>query len=258
LDNIVLKALKREPERRYATVEQLTEDLRRYNEGLPIKARPDTFFYRAGKFANRRCWTIAAASLIVLSLLVGLATTVRQSRRADLERRRAEQHAESLRNISKSLVFDVHDAIRNLPGSLPAREILLKRAVEQLQLLAEEAENNHELEDELAQAYFNVGEMQQAAGNVAESEESHRRAIAIYEKLTIENPQDPNYLRGLARGYGFLANIAYLRGESEKSVELYGRVLPILERLDNESPNDAKNLADLWNAYSNYAISLVK
>ena len=258
LDNIVLKALKREPERRYKSVEQLTEDLRRYREGLPVKARPDTFLYRTGKFINRQRWSIAAASLIVLSLLIGLLTTVQESRRAERERLRAEQRAENLRDISKSVVFDVHDAIRNLSGSLPAREILLKRAVEQLQFLAHDAEDNPELQDELEQTFFNVGEMQQAVGNVVESEESHRRAVAIYEKLTVENPQSPNYLRGLARGYGFLANIAYLRGESGKSAELYAQVPPILEQLKTENPDDAKNLSDLWNAYSNYAISLNK
>jgi non-specific serine/threonine protein kinase/serine/threonine-protein kinase len=258
LDNIVLKALKREPERRYKSVEQMTEDLRRYRQGLPIKARPDTFFYRAGKFINRRRWAIIAACLIVLSLLIGMVTTIQQSSRAERERLRAEQRAESLRKISKSVVFDVHDAIRNLSGSLPARKILLERAVEQLQLLAHDAEADPDLQDELAQAYFSVGEMQQAVGNVSESEESHRRAVAIYQQLTVSNPQNPNYLRGLARGYGFLANTAYLRGESGKSVELYAQVPPIFERLIAENQNDAKNLTDLWNAFSNYAISLIK
>jgi serine/threonine protein kinase len=258
LDNIVLKALKREPERRYKSVEQMTEDLRRYSQGLPIKARPDTFFYRTGKFINRRRWTIIAACLIVSSLLIGMATTIQQSSRAERERLRAEQRAENLRKISKSVVFDVHDAIRNLSGSLPARKILLERAVEQLQLLALDAGDASDLQDELAQAYFSVGEMQQAVGNVAESEESHSRAVAIYQKLIVESPQNPNYLRGLARGYGFLANIAYLRGETGRSVELYAQVPPIFERLNVENKNDVKNLADLWNAYSNHAISLIK
>ncbi len=258
LDNIVLKALKREPERRYKSVEELTEDLRLYQAELPIKARPDTFFYRAGKFVGRNRWAIVAAGLVVLSLSIGLVATVRQSRRAERERLRAEQRTENLRNISKSLVFDVHNAIRNLSGSLPAREILLERAVEQLQFLAQDAEDNPDLQDDLAQAYFNVGEMHQAAGNVAESEEYHRRAVAIYEKLLAENSQNPDYLRGLASGYGFLANVAYLRGESGKSADLYAQVPPIFEKLVAENPNDGKNSSDLWNAYSNYAISVLK
>ena len=258
LDNIVLKALKREPERRYQSVEQLTEDLRRYKEGLPVAARADTLFYRAGKFLGRHRLGIFASVLVAASLLVGLVATLQQSRRAERERRLAEQRAENLRNISKSVIFDVHDAIRNLPGSLPAREMLLKRAVEQLQILAQDAEDNPALQDELAQAYFNVGEMQQGVGNVAEAEKFHRSAVAIYQKLAAENPHNPAYLRGLALGYGFLANMAYLRGEAERSSELYAEASPILERLVAENPNDAKNLTDLWNAYSDYAASLYK
>ena len=258
LDNVILKALKREPERRYKSVEQLTEDLSRFQKGLPVAARPDTVYYRAGKFINRQRWAIATASFVVLILLIGLITTVRQSRVAESERLRAEQRAEGLRKISKSLIFDVHDSIRNLSGSLPARKILLERAVEQLQLLARDTEENPDLQHDLAQAYYNVGEMQQAIGSVAEAEESHRRAVAIYRKLIVENPSDADYLRSLTRGYGFLANIAYLRGESEKSVELYAQIPPILEQLAVKEPNEPKNLTDLSEAYSNYAISLIR
>ena len=258
LDNIVLKALKKEPERRYKSVEQFAEDLRRYEKGLPVKARSDTFLYRSGKFFGRNRVAILTAALVIASLLAGLIATLQQSRRAERERQLAEQRAENLRDISKSVIFDVHDAIRYLPGSLLAREMLLKRAVEQLQILARDADDNPALQEDLAQAYFNVGEMQQAAGNVAESEEYHQRAAAIYQKLEAENPNNPAYLRGLGRGYGFLANIAYLRGETKRSSELYAQSVPIFELLAVENPKDTKNLTDLWNAYTDYATSLYK
>ncbi|MGI8493914.1 MAG: hypothetical protein ACR2L1_01210 [Pyrinomonadaceae bacterium] len=240
MDNIVLKALRSEAERRYKSVEQLTEDLRRCRQGLPVTARPGTVFYRAGKFINRRRWAITAVSLAILSLFIGLIATVQQSRRAERGRLRAEQRADNLRIITKSLVFDVHNAIRNLPGSLPARRILLENVVEQLQLLASDAEDNPDLQDELAQSYFNVGEIQQAVGNVSESEDSHSRAVAIYENLVKQTPPNPKFLRGLARGYGLLANIAYLRGETGKSSELYARVPPILEKIATENPFEQK------------------
>lgn len=258
LDNIVLKALKKEPERRYKSVEQFAEDLRRYEKGLPVIARPDTFLYRSGKFFGRNRVAILTAFLVIISLLAGLITALQQSRRAERERQLTEQRAENLRDISKSIIFDVHDAIRYLPGSLPAREMLLKRAVEQLQILALDAEDNPALQDDLAQAYFNVGEMQQAAGNVSEAEEYHQRAVAIYQKLEAEDPNNPAYLRGLGYGYGFLANIAYLRGETKRSSELYAKALPIFELLAVENPKDTKNLTDLWNAYTDYATSLYK
>ena len=76
LDNIVLKSLHKEPRRRYASVEQLSEDIRRYIEGLPVGARPDTLLYRAGKFVKRNRVPVGAAALLLLSLCGGLAATL--------------------------------------------------------------------------------------------------------------------------------------------------------------------------------------
>ena len=87
LDNIVLKALRREPERRYQSVEQLAEDLRRYEEGLPIMARPATFFYQAQKFYQRNKITVFAGLLVLLSLVAGLAMAIWQ---ANVAREQAE------------------------------------------------------------------------------------------------------------------------------------------------------------------------
>ena len=67
LDNIVLKALRKEPDRRYGSVEQLSEDIRRHIEGLPVRARKETFGYRAQKFFARNRLGVVAAVLLLLS-----------------------------------------------------------------------------------------------------------------------------------------------------------------------------------------------
>ncbi|MEO1366435.1 MAG: serine/threonine-protein kinase, partial [Acidobacteriota bacterium] len=69
LDNVVLTALHRDPGRRYATVEQLGDDLERHLEGRPVRARQDSFFYRVGKFVGRHRWPTALIAVVVLSLL---------------------------------------------------------------------------------------------------------------------------------------------------------------------------------------------
>ena len=89
LDNIVLKALRKEPERRYASAEQLSEDIRRHLEGLPVAAHKDTLGYRAGKFARLRKKIVAAAALLVLSLAGGMTASLREARIARRERARA-------------------------------------------------------------------------------------------------------------------------------------------------------------------------
>ena len=61
LDNIILKALRKEPERRYSSAENLAEDIHRHQRGLPVTARPNTFLYRAEKFIKRNLVSVAAA-----------------------------------------------------------------------------------------------------------------------------------------------------------------------------------------------------
>ena len=68
VDNIVLKAMQKEPARRYASVEQLSEDIRRHLEGLPIAARPDTSIYRAVKFVRRHRLGVVSAAAVVAAL----------------------------------------------------------------------------------------------------------------------------------------------------------------------------------------------
>jgi eukaryotic-like serine/threonine-protein kinase len=73
LDNIVLTALRKEPQRRYATVTNLAEDLRRYREGMPVRARPSTLGYRMRKFVGRHPMGVGLAAgtfLLVLALAV--------------------------------------------------------------------------------------------------------------------------------------------------------------------------------------------
>src|SRR5262249_50306834 len=76
-DNIALMALRKEPQRRYASVEQFSEDIQRSLDGRPVIARKDTFTYRGAKFIRRHKTGVAAAALVVASLLGGIVVSVR-------------------------------------------------------------------------------------------------------------------------------------------------------------------------------------
>src|SRR5262249_59314957 len=102
LDAIVMMALRKEPARRYASAEQLSEDIRRHLEGLPVKATPDRFGYRAGKFVSRHRLGITAAGLIAATLLGGLGISLRQTRLARRESAKAQQVSSFLRELFAS------------------------------------------------------------------------------------------------------------------------------------------------------------
>ena len=80
LDNIVMKAIRKEPSERYGSVEQLSDDLRRHLEGLPVLARKNTIGYRCRKFVIRHKMNVAAAALVLLLLLTGIVLTLREAR----------------------------------------------------------------------------------------------------------------------------------------------------------------------------------
>jgi tetratricopeptide (TPR) repeat protein len=102
LDSIVMMALRKQPSRRYASAEQLSEDIRRHLERLPVKARPDSFGYRARKFVGRHRLGMAATALVLASLAAGLAVSLYQRDRARLEAAKAQQVSTFLKSLFES------------------------------------------------------------------------------------------------------------------------------------------------------------
>lgn len=103
LDNIMLKAIRKEPERRYVSVAQFSEDIRRSLEGLPVFARKDTWSYRASKFVSRNKAAMAAAALVFLAIMAGLTISVWQARIAARERDEARQETAKADQLNKFL-----------------------------------------------------------------------------------------------------------------------------------------------------------
>jgi serine/threonine-protein kinase len=121
LDRIVLKALQKEPERRYLSVAALAEDVRRHLQGLPVAAHGDSLAYRTGKFLRRHRLGVLAAALVLAVLVAGLASTVWQARRAGEEARRAQAIQDFLASL-----FQVADPAQARGRDLTAREILAR------------------------------------------------------------------------------------------------------------------------------------
>ena len=123
LDYIVLKALEKEPSRRYASVDQLVRDIQRNLESLPVLARGRTTAYILSRLVRRHRAAVVTGAVVLSSLLAGLAGTAWQARVAGLERDRAQRRFADVRALAHAVVFDIHDAIASLPGATQAREI---------------------------------------------------------------------------------------------------------------------------------------
>ncbi len=194
LDTVLSKALQKLPERRYASVDAFADDLRRFIAHEPIHARPDAFWYRAGKFLRRNVLGVAAATAVLLALIGGLAASLWQAHLADQQRALAERRFEDVRGLAHAMIFDLHDALVKLPGSTAARALLVKQALTYLQRLDEEHDASVPLRRELAAAWMRVGDVQGGGGtnlgDVKGALKSYAQARQQSESLLRAVPND--------------------------------------------------------------------
>ncbi|HMV50869.1 MAG TPA: serine/threonine-protein kinase, partial [Blastocatellia bacterium] len=243
LDNIVLMALRKEPERRYASVQQFSEDIRRHLAGRPVIAREDTARYRMSKFIARHRAGVIAAVLVTLSLLAGLVTTIWQMRVARQQRAIAERRFNDVRKLANNVMFKYHDAIENLPGATPVREMLVKDALEYLDNLSREVGNDAALQQELAAAYEKVGLVQghpyySNLGDRAGAMRSYEKALAIRRALGAAGASDATSLYNLSRSQTLLADLKSESGDLAGALAGYRDALPVCERALAAAPND--------------------
>lgn len=247
LDNIILKALRKEPERRYSSVEQFSEDVRRHLEGLPVAASSDTWKYRATKFVQRNRVAVVAAGLVLLTLIGGLAATYYQARIARAERAKAEQRFKDVRQLANSFLFEFYDTIEPLSGSTPARKLVVSRAVEYLDILASEAANDSTLQRELGTAYERLGKIQGNSyfsnlGDTKGAMKSYNRSLEIRQRLAEADPANRELQYELARSWRGVGDMLYTANDLKAGLEAYENGIAVLERIVAQEPDNLKYL----------------
>ncbi len=236
LDQILLKTLRKEPQRRYASAHDFAEDLRLHASGLPVTARRDTFSYRSGKFIKRNKFSVAGAAILMLLILCSLVLAVREARIARAQRARAERRFNDVRALANSLLFEIHDSIQDLPGSTAARKLLVDRALQYLDSLSQEAGDAPDLQRELAAAYERVGDVQgnwQFAnlGDTAGSIASYRKALGIRLALADDKHSTYDDQAALSAIYVKLGFGLRTTNDFPSALESFQRAYAITQRL---------------------------
>lgn len=255
LDAIVLMALRKEPERRYASVEQFAEDICRHIDNLPIFARRGAAAYRASKFIKRHGIGVAATAAITVALLVALAVTLRESRIArqqaeiaSAERMRAERRFNDVRNLANSLLFDIHDSIQNLPGATAARKLLVDRAVQYLDSLAQEASRDPGLQREVASAYERLGDVQgrplaSSLGDEAGALQSYNKSLDLRERLARTSQANADDAVSLAKIHRLIANAAVESADIRGALEHAKKALAVTTAASDSGSGNTKAAA---------------
>lgn len=245
LDVILLKALRKEPDKRYSSAGEFADDIRRYLAGAAVAARQGTWSYRAGRFVRRHRAGVAAAALVVLTLIAGMAVTLREARIAEANRRRADARFNDVRKLANSLIFEIQDSIQNIAGTTVAQTLILQRSLEYLDRLAKESGNEPDLVRELAAAYDRIAELQgdpfkMHPGNPRDALVSFHKAIAMHEALVRSNPQNGRDQLELAVAYHHYAGFQTGLGDLASAFEYDTRALGILSREPHSPPRDAR------------------
>jgi len=219
LDTIVLRALAREPGRRYGSAAALADDLARHLEGRPVAARPDTRSYRLGKFFGRHRVAATAAALVALSLVGGLVAALASARRAEREARRAVEVQQFLVGL-----FEAADPDRSLGADLTARQLLDAGVAELERGLTGEPEVQAALFDTVAQIERRIGRYESA-------ERLARGAVELRERLSGLGSVEAAAARLT------LAEVLHGRGEIDAAAAEFTALLADLERkLDGDDP----------------------
>jgi len=233
LDNVLAKAVARDASRRYASVQQLADDLDAYRRGFPVRARRDTLAYRLTKLAGRHRVTTAAAVSGIIGLLSAATISGWQAHVAN-------RRFQDLRQFAHTVVFDVNDSLTTVSGTTAARKLLVETGLQYLDRLSRERLWDVALREELAAAYVRIGKVQGGAflpnlGDSTGAVVSFRKAIATIgpapttaglERLRIEAH----------------LNTGLLAADPIKGGPEFDAAIVAAQRLLDADPNDVRSL----------------
>ena len=287
LDAILLKALRKEPERRYATAEAFAEDIRRYLGGRPVKARRGTWRYRTHKYIRRNVWGVAAI-VVIAALSMGYAATfwmqaaqVAEERdRAQIEARKAEEMADFLMNLfevsnpneargdtitAREMLDKGARRIRQELGNQPGVQALMMATIgqvyeklglynEALPLLDSSLALRRRVftppHPDIAEGLYALAEVRTSTGHFEQADSLIREAIAMWQHL-------PSAGEPLTESLVFLALLQKIQGDYAAADSLYQEALTLQREVFGDEHKDIavtlNNLATLRAEQGRYA-----
>ena len=237
LEAILSKALRKETDQRYQTAEQFAADVQAYVDNKPVFARKGNLQYRALKFARRNRLAISFAAVLLATVMTGAVAVLWQGHAARVAERSAEASANDLSQLSDTLLSELDDAIKQLPGSTGAQQVLVARVLEHLDRMSANNRNNPVTQVSLVNAFVRLANLQanpyeQNLGDTAGALSSLSKAMAIAEPWGRTRPRDVTALLALARAEDARGEILSVANDNagaaqnlEASTKTYDQIL---------------------------------
>jgi len=271
LQAIVFTALRKEPAWRYPSVEQFSGDISRYLRGLPILAKGNRWSYRLQKFVLRQWIPLTATALVIAALAGGIVSTRRQAlaaeraraleaeqrriaeasqrvaaeqrsladaraKEAEAERQKERERYRDVRALAASLLFELHDGVRDLTGSSTARRLMVEKAQQQLEMLRADSADDPALKRDLATAYERMGELrldptQRGKVGASAAVDAYRRGLDLRRTLASEPGATVADRRDLALSYSKLGDGELFAANIQQAVADYQQAWTIAHSL---------------------------
>jgi serine/threonine protein kinase len=243
LETVVLKAMDKEPEGRYATAQELADDLRRFLEDRPVAARRPGLARRAAKWARRHRPVVASAAVALLLSVAVLAVSLVS---VSAERAEAAKQRDLARRAVDDMYTDVAERwLEQEPQMEEVQRQFLLKALRYYEELAGARGDDAEARWGAAMAYRRAGDIQRKLEASADAEQAYGRAVQLLGRLAAEDPGRPDYrgaLAGCYHGLGRLYGKAKRTAEAERA---YRRVIALREELLDEAPDPVACRYDL-------------
>ncbi len=240
LDCIVLKALSKQPHERYSSVQSLSEDIGCYLNGHPVTCRKASHKYRAGKFARRHVVGVAAAFLLIATIVTATIISLRFAQTAIIQRGEAVDRFNDARKLARFVLFDFDDVVHE--GVTPARKRLVAEALGYLNRLSEHTPGDPTFEREIIEGYLKVGNIQgnpnlANLGDSTAARESYTKALQLADALRAKYPRDMGTLLDVARANMRVGDLFSPDTNPIEALKSYRRAQAILETLEATDPN---------------------
>jgi serine/threonine protein kinase/tetratricopeptide (TPR) repeat protein len=245
LSAITMKALENEPGLRYGSVREFAADIENFLAGKPVLAHPQTSMYRAGKFIRRRWLVVSGIAVFVIGITAAALVATYQARLA------RDRYAD-MRSLTTSLLFELKDAINDIPGATKAQQILANRVLKNLDKLSQSSDDA-DLQLELAEAFRQLGELQgdpyvQNLNDEKGALASLAKAKSIADRVAARRPKDAAWLRLAGLTEQDIGEVYFGMGQPTNAIDHGKASVALFDQMITLTRNPAW-LADAAGAY---------
>jgi serine/threonine protein kinase/Tfp pilus assembly protein PilF len=258
LETIILKAISKSRETRYATAKEFADDLRRFLEGKPTLARRPTLPERLAKWGRRHKAIVRSTAVLAMVALIGFAVSTflvtRALKQSEENRRQAVQFFDRATDAVDRFGIRYPRKLARIPGAEAIRNQMLHDALAHYNLFIEEAGENPDFRRAFGLAHTDVGTIREQLGDHEGALAAYRKAEEILEDLTQEQPGADRNWGDLATCYNNIGLLLNHTGKTAEAQDAYRKAIEIQERLVDECPDSERYPDELALSYSNFGL----